>query len=276
MARSNENHTKQNNIDDWEKALHLITTKLNKVCENTSNYSYALIGSGAYVMHGVKYDNPKNNPNDIDITTASLLATRKAIQELKEEGRIDVKEEEDSSFTVIKFLITDKETGKSFEFEFTHAEDFGFTTANVEEKNGVRVTSLEETLLSIYLRPEHREKDRIAFIDLIRNNVEILQNSSNLKSIQNAGLQQAVVNLVELFTNPELVSMANNPEVVYKAVQQMLPNQPSIVSQSMFQNRQASERLEKTRRQTAQQAQSRNNRHMATTEETGKKRNKKT
>ena len=64
--------------------------------------------------------------------------------------------------------------------------------------------------------------------------------------------------------------------MVYKAVQQMLPNQPSIVSQSMFQNRQASERLEKTRRQTAQQAQSRNNRHMATTEETGKKRNKKT
>ena len=84
----NESQTKNDNaenisLSDWQDAVALIAAALNTESQNTKGYQYAVIGSGAYVLHGTAYENPKDNPADIDITTTNPAITRKAILELQ-------------------------------------------------------------------------------------------------------------------------------------------------------------------------------------------------
>ncbi|VVC75515.1 hypothetical protein AQUSIP_08050 [Aquicella siphonis] len=230
-------------LEEWQEAVQVIAEALKSVKEDTKNkgYDYAVIGSGAYVLHGVKFEDPNDNPADIDITTTSPRATRNAIMALQESGEISVKEDPKSSLAVSKFHITFK-NGKSYEFEFTHAEDFGFNSASLATKNNVQVTSLMETLLSIYLRPEHRIKDLIAFRDLIKNNADVLQAQLSSSQQLNPSFKAAVNTMLAIFADPV---KASDPQLVDGTVAKILPRlgvkkahnmepKVSVTSQTLF------------------------------------------
>lgn len=208
-------------LDEWKDALNVIAEALNKEKEKEaqSKYDYAVIGSGAYVLHGVTYENPNDNPADIDITTTSPKVTRRAIENLSQQADITVKMEPDSSLAVAKYLITFK-NGNSYHFEFTHAEDFGFNSASLTSRDKIQVTSLIETLQSSFLRPEHRIKDLIAFRDMIKSNAELLRQEMDSHKRLNPSFRQAVNTMLDIFADPQ---KASNPEIVDRTVAQLLP-----------------------------------------------------
>lgn len=207
-------------IDEWKEAVSILSKALNNARNPVDRaFDYALIGSGAYVMHGIKYDDPNDYPADIDITITHMDVLRATIKSLEASGQVTVKVDPSSSLAVNKFIMTFK-NGKSIDCEFTLMEDFGFRSASLVNINNVRVTSLIDTLQSIFLRPEHRIKDYIAFRDLIKNNLNDIPRLLAEHGFVNEDFRKAVTTMVTLLSNPET---ANRPEVIDGTVANLLP-----------------------------------------------------
>lgn len=191
----------ENSLEDWQTLLHLVANQLNNIEEQ--NYHYAVIGSGAYVLHGVNFIEPSDNPADLDITTTDMKSTCEALIALQEKGDIKLEEGGRSTGAVKHFVATLK-NGHAIDIEITFAEDFGFKSSQLTKIDGVKTTSLIETLLSIYLRPEHRTKDINAFRDLVRDNIENLPQALQKSKINNKSFSAIMRGLCQLMASPEV------------------------------------------------------------------------
>lgn len=203
----------------WQEALTVIASALNQTANENQGYSYALIGSGAYVLNGVQFNDPNDAPADIDITSTHLGFTRDAILALEDSGAAVVTEEPSSSFTTNKFVITLR-NGESVKLELTEAEDFGYNQIAITIKNNVAVTGLKDTLLSIFLRPEQRNKELLAFSQLIKNNLEEVNELIHSNKHLNPSFKNALQEMAQLFSNP---SKANNEQLVMQTLARLLP-----------------------------------------------------
>lgn len=207
---------KQNTLEDWQTLLHMVADQLNKI--KTDNYAYAVIGSGAYVLHGVRFIESSDNPADLDITTSNMKATTDALEALVKNGDIKLAEGKHSTGAV-KHLVATLKNGNSIDIEITFAEDFGFQASKLKSIGGVKTTSLLDTLLSIYLRPEHRTKDLNAFRDLVRDNIENLPQELRRSHIQNKSFVAIMQGLHQLMANP---AVAKQQGILEQAVMKVL------------------------------------------------------
>ncbi|VVC75351.1 hypothetical protein AQUSIP_06410 [Aquicella siphonis] len=213
--------------EEWNEAVKILAGALSIIKEEIGNYNYGVMGSGAYVLHGIKYDNPRDYPDDIDIATTHPRTTLETLESLHESGEITLKEEPDSGASVKRYKVTiNTEKPFTVNVDLIHAEEFGIDSSILETKNDIQTTSLIETLKSIYHRPEHRVKDLIAFRDLIKNNMDTLQplvNSPQFKKMfeHNINFRNAVKMMVDIFANP---GKSKNDEYVDRAVASLLPS----------------------------------------------------
>lgn len=213
-------------LEEWNDAVNILAGTLSSIKEEIGNYHYGVMGSGAYVLHGIKYDNPKDYPDDIDIATTHPRTTVETLESLHESGEITLKEEPDSGASIKKYKVTfNTEKPFTVNIDLIHAEEFGILSSVLVTKNNIQTTSLIETLKSIYNRPDHRVKDIIAFRDLIKNNMDTLQplvNSPQFKKMfeQNSKFKDAVKMMVDIFAHPE---KAKNQEYVDRTVASLLP-----------------------------------------------------
>lgn len=177
--------------DSWNDTLH----GLAKIFAD-NGVGYAVCGSGASVLHGVKFPE-KFRPGDIDITSDNLVSVQDALLKARVSGGVIVEElGSESALTTKKFRIT-LPGRMPVDLDISLAEDFGFSTAKKVERNNVQVISLVETLLSIYLRPSTggkvRPKDKFAAFELIKAHYEELNTSEEMLNHPNAEFKKFVL-----------------------------------------------------------------------------------
>lgn len=186
-------------IETWLQALKAITQVITQLRSDTK-FKYAVTGSSAYLIHGLKFKDPNDNPFDIDIVVNNPMLARKALSQCENFKAI---ESEISNKMVGTFIIS-LPTGKSIKLNLNSAEDFGFSSLMDYTKDGIYVTSLVSTLKSLYLRPEAREKDIFAFKELINIHSKELATDPELKNVQPRDFREAVEKLIFLYNDEEL------------------------------------------------------------------------
>ena len=80
--------------------------------------------------------------------------------------------------------------------------------------------SLVETLQSIYLRPEHRIKDYMAYTSLIQSNLAVLPSLLNDAKLASPQFKKAVLTMVNILSDP---IKSTNQDLVVGTVTKQLP-----------------------------------------------------
>ncbi len=186
---------------DWQEALTIVAGALNNI--KKFKYKYAIIGSGAYYIHGVIFRDPNYHPADIDINTSNIKATDKALMSLNQSKNVKVEKDTNSSRTVSKYQIT-LANGSKIAIDVTHNDDFGYRTATFQEINKVKTTSLMDTLLSIFTHPERRQKDFIAFKELIVQNIEMLRKELQQKKVKDSTFFKSLQHAIDALQAPHI------------------------------------------------------------------------
>jgi hypothetical protein len=114
---------------------------------------YVLQGSSAAILHGASVSVA---PGDLDVCVGNLLAAKQALENAK------YSKLPNSSHAVAKFLHPNQT-----EIDIVMAEEFGVNINRRTAVQGVWILTLVETLTSILLRPEIRQKEIEAFNSLI-------------------------------------------------------------------------------------------------------------
>jgi hypothetical protein len=146
--------------EDYKNAMRLVA--------KTLGGDYMVHGSGACLLHGVTFTK-ETFPSDIDITVTNPVKAITALETAAGKGEFKLERVHDSNPAVHHFMITLK-NGTKVELDLTSADDFGLKNTTRTLKEGVQVTSIPETLLSLHLREQYkgpREKDRAAFNFLV-------------------------------------------------------------------------------------------------------------
>ncbi|HEV2863606.1 MAG TPA: hypothetical protein VGX48_21515 [Pyrinomonadaceae bacterium] len=135
---------------------------------------YVIQGSMAQAMHGAGL---KAVPGDIDVLVpnpkgAGTALTQSGLFTLQSNGMLVTKV---------------RHTATQVMVDLVQNEDFGMSQASVAVVNGKRVLSVFETLRSLLLRPEKRQKDHISFISLLVQKGDELSQQEKATIAQTAG-----------------------------------------------------------------------------------------
>lgn len=121
---------------------------------NTAHIKYKLQGSMAQAMHGAAVI---QIPGDIDILVSS---PQQASAKLIESGLFS---KTGGSMLVMK--LVHQQT--NIPIDLAETGDFGMEKAETVDLDGVDVLNVFETLRSLFLRPERRQKDEFAIMTLV-------------------------------------------------------------------------------------------------------------
>ncbi len=199
--------------ESYMSAMKLIAGAL-----NTAGL-YMLHGSGACLLHGVQF-NKDSFPSDIDISVADLVKATKALEAAAQKGLFTIEQMPTSSQAVSRFMITLK-SGEKVELDLTSLENFGLQNASIDSGKDIKVTSIPETLLSLYLREKRygkRDKDTVAFELLVEKHRNYLQKENG---------ECELLELAQKTKNPGFVSkvkaiLDNTPENTKKTEYKLL------------------------------------------------------
>jgi hypothetical protein len=117
---------------------------------------YAIQGSFAAAMHGAYMPEP---PGDVDVLVTNMSASKILVKSGK------FKAQKGGSMAVHKLVHVATGT----EIDVVFGEEFGIliSSETTEIQSGLCVLSLTEVLVSLFLRPERRDKEMIAFASLV-------------------------------------------------------------------------------------------------------------
>jgi hypothetical protein len=118
--------------------------------------AYAIQGSFAAAMHGAYMPEP---PGDVDVLVNNMAASKA----LAESGKFKL--QKGGSMAVHKLVHLATGT----EIDVVFGEEFGIliSSETTEVQSGLCILSLTEVLVSLFLRPERRNKEMIAFASLV-------------------------------------------------------------------------------------------------------------
>lgn len=132
--------------------------------------TYALGGSAAAILHGAV---ATQKPGDLDVAVAAPMAAKAAM-----EKSADFTVDPAGTLAVLKFTHTN-----GTEIDILHGDDFGMSPAAMTVLEGISTFNLEETMLSLVLRPKIRQKDVVAFCSLVLSKGDTLSEPAKKKIV---------------------------------------------------------------------------------------------
>ena len=176
------------------------------VCQILSDnkIEYTVYGSGASMLHGVEFSEC-DAPSDIDICVANLSGAINALKADEKKFKLSVQSLNEGRLSAVQKFCLTLEDGQMALLDLSFNEELGFSSATVVEVGSLKVLSVVETLLSLYLRIPSRDKDNFAFHQLLKLHEQHIKDSQEFLKIKTPGFREAVFK--------ELDALAQKPVV---------------------------------------------------------------